>query len=99
MPIVKRYYYLLLILLLLNLKVMAQQVYGNEWIVAGQTYYKIATYQTGMYAVSAAELQAQGALGGSINNMQLFHRGIEQNILIKDLNNNGIFDATDSIIF
>src|SRR6185437_15927048 len=99
MPIIKRYYYLLLTFLLLNLRVIAQQVYGNEWIVPGQTYYKIATYQTGMYAISASELQAMGAVGGLVNNMQLFHRGVEQNILIKDLNSDGIFDTDDSLFF
>ena len=95
-----RYIWLLLIVFFFNGKQLVQaQVYGNEWIVQGQTYYKIPTAQTGIYAISGEEFALAGGLSGSISNMQLFHRSIEQNILVRDNNNNGIFDSNDSLFF
>lgn len=85
-----------ILLLLTFLTSLAQAQYGNEWIVPGQTYYKIQTAQNGMYAVQSSQLPlANGINSGTL---QLWHRGIEQKIAIKnDLN--GIFDSGDSIIF
>ena len=99
MSIRKYHICLLFALTLLSQKLCSQtQVYGNEWIVPGQTYYKIPTAQTGIYALSAAELEAIGGTG-NVSNLQLFHRGIEQQVLVKDNNNDGIFDSGDTLLF
>jgi len=100
MSTLKHYKYCLWLLLAFTSELSAQsQVYGNEWIVAGQTYYKIPTAQSGIYALTATELEAVGGGTGAINNIQLFHRGIQQQILVKDNNNDGIFDSGDSLFF
>lgn len=68
------------------------QTYGNEWIVPGQKYFKIPVGKTGIYGVSFAELTSAGlpsAFLSSPQNIQLFHRGIEQAISV----------TADSLIF
>ncbi|HWZ21143.1 MAG TPA: C25 family cysteine peptidase, partial [Cytophagaceae bacterium] len=76
---------------------MAQAQYGNEWIVPSQTYYKIQTAKDGMYAIPYNS-QLQFVNGAPTANLQLWHRGIEQKITVRD-NGNGTFDTGDSIIF
>lgn len=68
------------------------QTYGNEWIVDGQSYYKLSLWQTGVYGVSFSELSAAGVPASYLSspqNLQLFHRGVEQAVLINN----------DSLIF
>jgi hypothetical protein len=63
------------------------QVFGNEWIVDGQKYYKIPVANTGMYAVTFNQLQSSGVPASYLtnkDNLQLFHRGVEQAINISN---------------
>ena len=92
--------YILLFFSLVLLAFNAQAQYGNEWIVPGQTYYKISTAQSGMYAFSRSQLQAAGINIGAIDprSIQVWHRGIQQSILIKG-EADGSFDTSDSLIF
>lgn len=92
---------LLVTLFLLGLHIVAfSQQYGNEWIVPGQQYYKIETYQNGFYAITGRELIENGVAVQQLNpaNIQLWHRGKEQAILLKG-SEDGRFDPEDSLIF
>ncbi len=75
-------------------------VYGNEWINPAQTYYKIPIAQKGLYRVTYADLQKAGLPITSLDpqKLQLFHRGIEQAILVAG-ETDGKFDATDYLEF
>jgi len=79
-----------LILLQVNTLFLSySQEYGNEWIVQGQTYYKIPVGKTGLYAISLNQLRGLGisvAPSGTIqqSELQLFHRGKEQAITISN---------------
>lgn len=92
-------YPVLFFLLGLHIDAISQQ-YGNEWIVPGQQYYKIETYQNGFYAITGQELMENGVAIQHLNpvNIQLWHRGKEQAILLKGTED-GRFDVEDSLIF
>jgi hypothetical protein len=74
-------------------------IYGNEWIVPGQPYFKIPTAQNGMYALTFSQLSLAG-VNMSVNPQayQLWHRGVEQKILVKG-EADGVFNNGDSLIF
>ncbi|MFL5729703.1 MAG: hypothetical protein ACJ75J_09490, partial [Cytophagaceae bacterium] len=76
------------------------QPYGNEWIVSGQTYYKIPVGKTGMYALSHADLLNAGIPLNTIDphKLQIWRRGVEQAILVKGQADNS-FDNADSLFF
>jgi len=76
------------------------QVYGNEWIVAGQRYFRIPVAQNGMYALTYNDLVSAGVPLSSIDcrKIQLFHRGQEQAIRIIGEEDTH-FDQNDSLIF
>jgi hypothetical protein len=76
------------------------QPYGNEWIVAGQSYYKIPVGRTGIYGLSGLDLKNAGVPVGSINaqKIQIWRRGVEQAILIKGESDSS-FDDSDSLFF
>lgn len=65
----------------------AQGQFGNEWIEPGQSYYKIPVGQTGMYAVTFAQLNSAGVPASfttAPDFLQLFHRGVEQAVHISN---------------
>lgn len=78
------------------------QTYGNEWINYSQNYYKIKIAQNGVYRIDSATLAAAGIPCGTggINprNIQLFNRGIQQNIFIQGESDNEI-NSSDFIEF
>lgn len=76
------------------------QSYGNEWINYNQQYYKIPVTQKGLYKISYAQLQSAGVPLAAVKpkNMQLFHRGQQQAILVNSANNE-VFSNTDYIVF
>ncbi len=96
---IKKIYLLFFIFIFIVSVANAQIMYGNEWIVPTQQYYKLSTAQDGIYGVSYADLNAAG-VNMSINpqRFQLWHRGVEQNILIKG-ELDGIFNNSDSLYF
>ncbi len=76
------------------------QIYGNEWIVSGQRYFRIPVSKTGIYALTYNDLVNAGVPLSSADcrKIQLFHRGKEQAILIKG-EEDAHFDQNDSLIF
>jgi hypothetical protein len=57
------------------------QPYGNEWIVPGQSYYKIPVGKTGLYAL---DLSNSGLpTGNDPAKLQIWRRGVEQAIMVK----------------
>lgn len=59
--------------------------FGNEWINANQTYWKIKVVKDDFYRITAAELQAVGfPLSTASNKIQLFRRGEEITINVQD---------------
>jgi hypothetical protein len=74
--------------------------YGNEWINFNQEYVKIPVGKDGIYRVSHQALNSIGFPVSTLNpkKLQLFHRGVEQAILITG-ENDGRFDAGDVIDF
>jgi hypothetical protein len=72
---------------------------GNEWIQFGQEYYKIPVAKDGIYKIPSSDLMAKG-LPSSIDpkKLQLFHRGVEQAILVAG-EEDGTFDNSDYIEF
>jgi hypothetical protein len=95
-------YPLLLTVLLtsMSFQLLYAQTLGNEWIVPCQTYYKIPIAKTGTYGISSTELVNAGIPLGTINpqKLQLWHRGIEQAIMVKG-EGDGVFDVADSLVF
>lgn len=73
-----------LILVLLALQSASAQTYGNEWIVPGQSYYKLKVFQEGLYRITYEDLVSAG-LPANIDSrrFQILHRGAEQAILVK----------------
>lgn len=76
------------------------QTFGNEWINYNQQYYKIPVSQKGVYRISYAELLNAGVPLTAIKpkNLQIFHRGKEQAILVKSTSNE-TFVNTDEVLF
>lgn len=57
---------------------------ANDWINYSQIYFRIPVARNGIYRLSAAQLQAAG-VPASVDpaQLQLFHRGVEQAILVQ----------------
>lgn len=73
--------------------------FGNEWISAGQPYFKIPVARTGLYRLTAEALVAAGVPGGTDpNSLQLYHRGVEHAIRV-DGGADGTLDPGDYIEF
>ena len=49
--------------------------YGNEWIVAGQPYYKFKVVRDGLYRINAQFLAQAGISGVVPNELQIWRRG------------------------
>ena len=72
---------------------------ANSWINFNQEYCKISTAKDGIYRVSYSDLQAVGlSVTGDPRNIQIFHRGIEQPIIVSG-EADGQFNTTDFIEF
>jgi hypothetical protein len=100
---IKRFRYHLVFFILITVQGFQDsyaQVLGNEWIVSGQTYYKIPVARTGTYLITGAELANAGLPISSVNpqKLQLWHRGIEQAITVKG-EANGVLESADSLFF
>jgi len=70
--------WLLLLLLLVSSagQAIAQSgPYGNEWIVPGQSYYKVQTVRDGLYRLDNAYLAQAGINGVNPSQFQLWRRG------------------------
>lgn len=73
--------------------------YGHEWIKYDQPYFKIPVAKDGLYRISFADLQEAGlSVSPDPKTFQLFHRGIEQSILVQG-EGDGQFNNTDFIEF
>ncbi|WP_375445083.1 C25 family cysteine peptidase [uncultured Fibrella sp.] len=93
--------YSYLFILLFSFTAKAQKtVFGTEWINYQQTYYKIPVAQKGLYRITANDLQKAGLPLTGLNpkTLQLFHRGVEQAILVEG-EADGKFDTADYIEF
>ena len=73
--------------------------YGNEWVQFNQPYYKIPVGSDGLYRITYNDLRKAGlSASPDPKTFQLFHRGIEQPILVQG-EADGIFNSTDYIEF
>lgn len=75
----------------------ADTLYGFEWIVPGQTYYKLKVTEDGVYRLNYNALQAAGVpLNAAGNQFQLFHLGKEVPLYASSgaapLSNNGYLE-------
>ncbi len=70
------------------------QVVGNEWIDYNKSYYRIRVIDDGIYRLDASELATAGVPVNNIavNKYQLFRRGLEVAISVRDDNNDGRLD-------
>ncbi|MGI4733731.1 MAG: C25 family cysteine peptidase [Janthinobacterium lividum] len=69
---------LLVLSLLLSVGARAQSgPYGNEWIVAGQPYYKLKVWRDGLYRLDYNYLRSLNATGVAPTQLQLWRRGKE----------------------
>ena len=81
---------------------ISAQLYGNEWIRSGQSYYKLKITREGIYRVDSLYLRNAGIPQSWVTNtikLQLFHNGVEQYIYIRDGNQDGILNQNDFIEF
>lgn len=71
--------------------------YGNEWIVEGQSYYKIKIVQDGVYRIDHQTLKNAG-FPGDINgsSIQLFKNGLEVPVIVS---NSGNWSGSDFLTF
>lgn len=77
----------------------AQGTYTNDWIDFSQSYHKLSVAEDGIYKVSYNELATAGfPVAADPRNIQLFHRGVEQAIIVEG-ENDGNFGAGDYILF
>jgi len=89
---------LVLLGLLLNLSAHAQSTsYGNEWIVAGQPYYKLKVWRDGIYRLDYNYLRSLNATGVAPAQFQLWRRGKE--VAIYQGGNQTALDATSYLEF
>lgn len=87
-------------LLLLTTHSSFSQVNGNEWIVTGQSYFKIPITQPGIFQITRDQFRRADISLDEIDprTVQLFHRGREQAIQVVG-ESDGQFDAGDVILF
>lgn len=100
---------LLVILFLFVCQWAFSQPYRNEWINfspgqpwSSQQYFRINTWQQGIYRLTWSDLQSAGVPVSSWfqpNNYQLFHKGKEQFIRVIDTNGDNLFASGDYIEF
>jgi hypothetical protein len=92
-------YLVLLLGLLLTSTSWAQttQVYGNEWIVAGQPYYKVKVWRDGIYRLDYAYLSALGAGSVAPTQLQVWRRGKE--VAVYQGGNQASLDASSYVEF
>jgi hypothetical protein len=92
-------YLLLLLGVLLTTASWAQTapVYGNEWIVAGQPYYKVKVWRDGIYRLDYAYLSALGAGSVAPTQLQIWRRGKE--VALYQGGNQASLDASSYLEF
>lgn len=56
---------------------------GTEWIIPNQEYYKVKTFQNGVYAIPYTQLQSAGINTADLTNLQMWYHGKEQSILLQ----------------
>jgi hypothetical protein len=61
---------------------------GSEWIVPNQSYYKVKTFQNGVYVIPFTQLQLSGINTSDLTNLQMWFRGKEQAVY---LHNDSLF--------
>jgi hypothetical protein len=90
---------LLLLGVLLTTTASAQTapVYGNEWIVTGQPYYKIKVWRDGIYRLDYAYLSALGAGSVAPTQLQVWRRGKE--VALYQGGNQAALDASSYLEF
>ncbi|MBK5277957.1 MAG: hypothetical protein JJE09_03735, partial [Bacteroidia bacterium] len=73
------------ILLSLSIPFLSRAQISNSWIDFGQSYYKIPISKDGIYRLTYSDLQAAGFPVNSVDprRIQIFHRGIEQAIVVQ----------------
>jgi hypothetical protein len=71
-----------ILLVLVLLSHFAKGQYANDWIQFNQTYVKIPTAKEGLYRVSFAQLQTAGLSVSNAANLQIFHRGEQQALVV-----------------
>ncbi|MEJ7644112.1 MAG: C25 family cysteine peptidase [Chryseolinea sp.] len=92
-----RLFYWGTIFLLFTLPAFGQN--GQEWIIYSQQYFKIPVATEGIFRLSGTALMAAGVPAGTNpQNLQLFHRGMEQAILVNG-QQDGTLDAVDYLEF
>ena len=94
---IKRLSVLFILFILFESQIKAQ-IYGNEWIAYGQSYYKIKIAQNGVYRIDSATLAGAGIFGIDPRNIQLFNKGVQQYIYIKG-ESDGFINLGDYIEF
>jgi flagellar hook assembly protein FlgD len=71
--------------------------YGNEWIVAGQPYYKLKVWRDGIYRLDYNYLRSLNAAGVAPTQFQLWRRGKE--VAVYQGGNPTTLDATSYLEF
>jgi hypothetical protein len=71
--------------------------YGNEWIVAGQPYYKLKVWRDGIYRLDYNYLRSLNAAGVAPTQFQLWRRGKE--VAMYQGGNQAALDATSYLEF
>ena len=75
------------------------QGFGNEWIVPGQTYWKIPVSSTGLYRITATDLTNIGfPAGADLSRVQLFYRGQQVPVYLQG-GQDGSLTGDDYILF
>lgn len=88
------------LLLLFLAQSLNAQPYGNEWIKAGQSYFKIKVAAEGIYRLTHQQLLDAGVPLNTLDarRLQLFHRGVEQAVYLPG-QEDGRLDPADFIEF
>ncbi len=93
-----KFFQIAILFLLAELPLQAQ--YGNEWINFNQQYFKVTVAADGAYRLSHSDLLNAGFPVSTVDprRIQLFHRGVEQAIIVQG-QADAKFDPADFIEF
>ncbi len=92
-------FFAIFVFCLFSFGAIAQQ-YGNEWIDFTKTYYKINVGKEGIYRLTYDKLASVGfPVDRDNSEIQVFHRGEEIAVLVRDVNGDNIFNSTDFVEF
>ncbi|MEO0403442.1 MAG: C25 family cysteine peptidase, partial [Bacteroidota bacterium] len=72
---------------------------GNDWIQYNQQYWNVQVAQDEVQVIEAQNLLNSGfPANTSVDEVRVFHRGLEQMVTVNDVDQDGVFNNSDQLI-